>query len=86
MLEYQALQSHDRGCPNTLNPLAGSGRLAGRCRNMDLTLDDNTFQLLTVDLVLAIWDLFLNVVMNVLLPGVLTHFFEGLFAGLMPAA
>ncbi len=53
---------------------------------MDLTLDDNTFQLAIIDLVLAVWDLFLNVVTNVLLPGILTHFFEGLFGGLMPPA
>lgn len=53
---------------------------------MDMTLDDNTFQLVLIDLFFAMYDLVFNIVVNVLLPGVLTHFLEGLFSGLMPPA
>ncbi len=46
---------------------------------MEETMMDNVFQLAFVDLILEVINLFFNLVGNVLLPGILTALFEGLF-------
>jgi len=46
---------------------------------MDQTLDDNVFQLGLIDIIFQVLTLFTNLIFNVLVPGLLSPLFSGLF-------